>query len=126
MVELRCELCELLYFRTAIRPVGVVSSALAPLSGQGPAAALVALQSFPSCQSHQLIPSRGLVNLVTSVLMIKKCRPSTEVTVTLSAESFCITYCPLVHEGEERSVGWVLSVQLGLMFILPDTRQSHR
>lgn len=74
MGELHCELFELLYFRTAIRPVGVVSSALAPLSnaGQGPAAALVALQSFPSCQSHQLIPSRGLVNLVTSVLMIKK------------------------------------------------------
>lgn len=29
-----------------------------------------------------------------------------EVTVILSAESFFINYCSLVHEGEERSI-WV-------------------
>lgn len=108
MGELCCELFELLYFRTAIRPVGVASGALAPLpnSEQGPAAVLVALQSVPSCQSHQLIPSRRLVNTATSVLTLKNGQPSLKVTVILSAESFCITYCPLVHEGKERSV-WV-------------------
>lgn len=114
-----------LVFQDSNYVYGCRLSALSPPSPKsGFVAGLVALPSVPYGQSHQLITSRGIVNLANFRFTLKKIKQSA--THGTSCAPFCwVSFIaglfPGVHEEEEDPFWWVLSVQLGLFlsFLTP-------